>query len=190
MFLSKKHGSRSSPVRCAVALLVVPALANANPGAGPDLVQRSGRLVVLHADRLDGTSTRQWMLVNGAEQVRVRAPADVWIEPGTPVQLQGTMRGGELVLADSLSAVKPEGPAPLAADAPWATCRGAVSREHGGDLDRLLRRRAGSHAVGPDDRAGHEPDVRSREGRFALTRTTRQQTYGQLSFGNRRASTR
>ena len=79
------------------ALLALPSLASANPGTGPELVQRSGRLVVVHADRADGTSSEQWTLVNGASHVRVRAPDDVWITPGTPVRLEGTMVGGTLV---------------------------------------------------------------------------------------------
>ena len=70
-----------------LALLALPSLANAHPGTGPELVQRSGRLVVVHGDRADGTSTRQWTLVQGATHVRVRAPAGVWISPGTPVRL-------------------------------------------------------------------------------------------------------
>ena len=45
-----------------LALLALPSLASANPGTGPELVQRSGRFVVMHADRHDGTSTEQWAL--------------------------------------------------------------------------------------------------------------------------------
>ncbi len=119
MLFSRKRFAFAAGV-ATVALLALPALAAANPGSGPDLVQRSGRLVVLHADHPDGTSTQQWMLVDGGDQVRVRAPEDVWIEPGTPVRLEGTMRNGELVLADSLSAVERTGPSPLAADQPVA----------------------------------------------------------------------
>ena len=99
-----------------LVLLALPALASANPGTGPELVQRSGRLVVLHADGSDGTSTQQWMLVNGTSRVPVRTP-DVWIDPGTPVRLEGTMRNGSLVLSDSLTAVRRTGPSPLQADA-------------------------------------------------------------------------
>jgi hypothetical protein len=97
-------------------LLALPALAAANPGTGPDLVQRSGRLVVLHADRSDGTSTRQWMLIDGASRVPVRTP-DVWIDPGTRVRLEGTMRNGSLVISDSLTAVRRTGRSPFQADA-------------------------------------------------------------------------
>jgi hypothetical protein len=101
----------------ALMLLALPSLAGANPGKGPELVQRSGRLVVLHADRPDGSSTQQWLLVNGGRRLPVRVPADVWIDPGTPVRLEGTMRGGSLVIADSVTAVKRTGLAPLQADA-------------------------------------------------------------------------
>jgi hypothetical protein len=48
--------------------------------------------------------------------VPVRTPR-TWIDPGTPVRLQGTMRNGSLVLADSLSAVTRTGGSPLQADA-------------------------------------------------------------------------
>jgi len=84
-----------------LVLLALPSLAGANPGSGPELVQRSGRLVVVHADRADGSATRQWTLVRGAAHVPVRAPADVWVAPGTPVRLEGTMQDGTLVLAHS-----------------------------------------------------------------------------------------
>ena len=93
MLPSRKQFARAAGF-AAIALLALPALAGANPGTGPELVQRSGRLVVLHADRYDGTSTRQWALVDGTDRVLVHAPDDVWIEPGTPVRLEGTMRSG------------------------------------------------------------------------------------------------
>jgi hypothetical protein len=99
----------------ALALLALPSLVSANPGAGPELVQRSGRLVVVHADRNDGTSTRQWTLVRGASHIPVHAPDDVWIDPGTPVRLEGTMQNGALVLADSQTAVTETGLSPLQA---------------------------------------------------------------------------
>ena len=101
----------------ALALLVLPPLVSANPGTGPELVQRSGRLVVLHADRSDGTSTQRWMLANGLEQLPVRAPRDVWIAPGSRVRLEGSVQSGTLVLADSVTAVTPLAASPLAADA-------------------------------------------------------------------------
>ena len=119
MLFSRKRFALAAGVATA-ALLALPALAGANPGSGPELVQRSGRLVVLHADQPDGSSTQQWMLVNGSDKMKVRAPGDVWIEPGSLVRLEGTMRDGELVLADSLSAVRRTGPSPLAADLPVA----------------------------------------------------------------------
>ena len=130
MFLfSRKRFALAAGI-AAAALLALPALAGANPGRGPELVQRSGRLVVLHADRLDGSSTQQWMLVDGADQVRVHAPDDVWIAPGTPVRLEGTMQDGELVLADSLSAVERTGPSPLAAAAPSGSGLAAAPDMH------------------------------------------------------------
>ena len=82
-----------------LALLALPALAGANPGTGPELVQRSGRLVLVHADRVDGGSSQSWVLTNGLRQLPVRAPADVWIDPGSRVRLQGTLVDGALVLA-------------------------------------------------------------------------------------------
>jgi hypothetical protein len=100
----------------ALALLALPSLVGANPGTGPELVQRSGRLVVVHADRDDGSSTQQWMLVDGTDALPVRAPAE-WIEPGSRVRLQGTMQAGALVLADSLSAVQQTGLSSLQAAA-------------------------------------------------------------------------
>jgi hypothetical protein len=100
-----------------LALLALPSFVSANPGTGPELVQRSGRLVVLHADRANGTSTQQWMLVNGLSELPVRAPGDVWVDPGSRVRLEGSMQSGALVVSDSLTAVKQFAPSPLAADA-------------------------------------------------------------------------
>jgi hypothetical protein len=101
----------------ALALLALPQLASANPGRGPELAQRSGRFVILHADGRDGTSTRQAMLANGLRETPVRAPAGTWIEPGARVRLEGTMQSGTLVLADSLTAVRQLAPSPNAASA-------------------------------------------------------------------------
>ena len=109
-----------------LALLALPSLAFANPGSGPELVQRSGRLVVVHADRADGGATRQWTLVQGASHVPVRAPADVWVAPGTPVRLEGTMQDGTLVVADSLTAVEETGVAPMLASAKTANATAGV----------------------------------------------------------------
>jgi hypothetical protein len=113
----RKRFSTAAGVATTLLLLALPSLASANPGTGPELVQRSGRLVVLHADRNDGTSTEQWMLVNGASHMNVHAPQDVWITPGTPVRLEGTMVGGTLNLADSETAVQETGVAPMLAAA-------------------------------------------------------------------------
>jgi hypothetical protein len=101
-----------------LALLALPALAAANPGNGPELVARSGRLVFMHMDRLDGSSSQRWVLENGLHQLPVQMPAGVWVDPGSSVRLEGTLQDGTLVLADSLSAVDQLAPAPavLAAD--------------------------------------------------------------------------
>jgi hypothetical protein len=110
----------------ALALLALPSLVSANPGTGPELVQRSGRLVVVHADRYDGTSTERWALVRGATSLPVRAPDDAWVAPGTPVRLEGTMQNGALVLADSLTAVSQTGLSPLESDAAAAPSNHSV----------------------------------------------------------------
>jgi hypothetical protein len=110
----------------ALALLALPTLVSANPGTGPELVQRSGRLVVVHTDRYDGSSTQQWRLVAGATSLPVRAPDDVWIDPGTRVRLEGTMRDGTLVLADSVTAVVRTGLSPLQATAATAAAAPSV----------------------------------------------------------------
>lgn len=99
-----------------LVLLALPSLARANPGAGPGLVQRSGQFVILQADERDGSSTREPMLVDGLRQTPVRAPADVWIEPGSRVRLEGTMQNGALVVGDTLTAVKELAPARMASD--------------------------------------------------------------------------
>ena len=101
-------------VAASIALLALPALAGANPGTGPDLVRRSGQFVILHADGSDGSTTRQPMLVVGLRQTPVRAPGDVWIEPGSRVRLEGTMQNGVLVLGDTVTAVTELAPARLA----------------------------------------------------------------------------
>ncbi|MDX6561954.1 MAG: hypothetical protein QOD65_1768, partial [Gaiellales bacterium] len=109
-----------------LALLALPSLVSANPGTGRELVQRSGRLVVVHGDRADGTATRQWTLVQGPNHVPVRAPADVWVDPGTPVRLEGTPAGDTLILADSVTAVQTTRVAPKAAAADAAAGAPAI----------------------------------------------------------------
>jgi hypothetical protein len=99
------------------SLLGVPALAGASAGHGPELVRRSGQFVILHADGRDGSSSREWMLVNGLLHTPVQAPDEVWIEPGSRVRLEGSMQDGILVLGDTLTAVTEISPARLAADA-------------------------------------------------------------------------
>src|SRR5258706_4346877 len=97
-----------------VVLLALPGLASANPGTGPELVQRSGRFVILHADERDGSAVQRWMLADGLRSTPVRAPSGVWIEPGSRVRLDGTMQNRTLVLADSLTAVTQLAPSPNA----------------------------------------------------------------------------
>jgi hypothetical protein len=99
----------------ALVLLTLPQIAAANPGTGPGLVQRSGKFVILHADGRSGRSFRQPMLANGLHETPVRAPAGVWIDPGSQVRLEGTMQAGTFVLADSLTAVRQLAPSPNAA---------------------------------------------------------------------------
>jgi M6 family metalloprotease-like protein len=100
-----------------LALLALPQLACAIPGTAPELVQRSGRLVVLHVDRPEVAPAQQWTLVSGTSHVPVRMPPDVWVDPGARVRLEGTMQGGRLVLEDSATAVTVRGPSPLQASA-------------------------------------------------------------------------
>jgi hypothetical protein len=95
-----------------LVLLALPALAAANPGTGPELVQRSGQFVILHADERDGSSTQRWVLADGLRHTPVRVPSGVWIEPGARVRLEGTLENGTLVLADSLTAVTRLAPSP------------------------------------------------------------------------------
>jgi hypothetical protein len=117
MAIAKTLCARAAGV-AALVLLALPSLASANPGKGPELVQRSGQFVIVHADGRDGSSTRQAVLREGLTRTPVRAPADVWIEPGAHVRLEGTMQNGTLVLADSVTAVKQTAPSPLQAGAP------------------------------------------------------------------------
>ena len=97
-----------------IVLLALPGLASANPGTGPELVQRSGRFLILHADERAGSSVQRWMLADGLRYTPVRAPSGVWIEPGSRVRLEGTMQNGTLVPADSLTAVTQLAPSPNA----------------------------------------------------------------------------
>jgi hypothetical protein len=163
-----------------LALLALPSLASARPGLSPERVQRSGRLVVVHADRLDGTSTRQWMLVNGKSHVRVRVPDDVWVDPGTRVRLEGTMQNGALVLADSTAAVTQEGASPLAAAAPDLAAAPAVQST----AVILVGFQGGpAWSGGTNQQAGDlvfgKPSLHA----DSLNAYYQEQTYGQLAFG-------
>jgi hypothetical protein len=165
-----------------LALLALPPLAGANPGSGPELVQRSGRLVVVHADRADGTATRQWTLVQGASHVPVRTPADVWVDPGTPVRLEGTMEEGTLVVADSQTAVKETGVAPMlvAANTSNATAgvhnAAVILAQWSTPLTIPGPGTVAQNADGVMNGAGGLPDDRS------LSAFYLEQTYGQVDF--------
>jgi chitodextrinase len=114
MKLTLRSRPALATVAAGVALLALPALAGANPGSGPELVRRSGQFVILHADGRDGSAIRQPMLVDGLRRTPVRAPGDVWIEPGSRVRLEGAMQDGTLVLGETLTAVTQLAPARLA----------------------------------------------------------------------------
>jgi hypothetical protein len=96
-----------------LALLALPSLASANPGSGPELVQRTGRLVIVHADRPDGTASRHWALVTGDRHVPVEFPGSVSAQPGAQMRLQGAMVGESLAVADSLTSVAQLAASPL-----------------------------------------------------------------------------
>ena len=159
-----------------LALFALPSLASANPGTGPELVQRSGRLVVLHADRSDGTATRQWMLVNGSERLPVRAP-EVWIDPGSRVRLEGTIEAGQLVLSDSQTAVTQ----------PRRGCRRAVAAAPSMHDTAII---LATFSGGADDRSGL-PDIATATSMAfgdplstpsSLNSYYLEQSYGQLGF--------
>ena len=104
----------------------------------------------------------------------MRAPDDVWIMPGTPVRLEGTMDGGELVLADSQTAVE-------------ETRRGAVlaaAGEHGsgaGDQTTaviLVGFNTGGAVRPPDADHARAADRRATDAQRVLP----EQTYGQVGF--------
>ena len=71
----------------ALALLALPPLVSASPGSGPELVQRTGRYVVVQADNRDGSSTRSAVLEGDGRRLPVRAPHAA-IEPGARVRLE------------------------------------------------------------------------------------------------------
>jgi hypothetical protein len=166
-----------------LALLALPSLVSANPGTGRELVQRSGRLVVVHGDRADGTGTRQWTLVQGPDHVPVRAPADVWVDPGTPVRLEGTMQDGTLVLADSQTAVTETAVAPMLAAAPSTAAAPVVHNTavvlvqwSGSTLTIPGPGTVVQNADGVMNGAGGLPDNKS------LSAYYLEQTYGQIDF--------
>jgi hypothetical protein len=168
----RKRFSIAAGMGTTLLLLVLPSFAGANPGRGPVLVQRSGQLVVLHADRRDGTSTQQWMLVNGTSHVAVHAPDDVWIAPGTPVRLEGTPAGDTLILADSVTAVQTTRVAPKAAAADAAAGAPAIR-----SVAVILVDFADGPHWGPDD-APAAANVVGND----LNAYFEEQTYGQLGF--------
>jgi hypothetical protein len=165
----------------ALVLLGLPSLAGANPGKGPELVQRSGQFVIVHADARDGSSTRQAVLRNGLAHTPVRAPADVWIEPGARVRLEGTMQNGTLVLADSVTAVKRTAAPALQADAPRLAASLALHTTAvilfgftGGPMQGQLTTDPGSAAIEMFADPLTTPD--------SLNSYYQEQTYGQIGF--------
>jgi chitodextrinase len=171
----------------ALALLALPPLAGANPGRGPSLVQRSGRLVFMHADRADGSSSQRRVLADGLAQLPVRVPAGTWIEPGSRVRLEGSMQDGTLVLADSLTAVEQLAAAPAAAQTTAETAAApvlqstavilfgfALSAPSPAQLPAAAQSQTTANSLVFD--AGR-PD--------SLTSYYLEQTYGQIGFGGR-----
>ena len=158
-----------------------PGAGRREPGHRSGLVQRSGRLVLVHADQLDGSSSQSWVLTNGLQQLPVRAPADLWVDPGTRVRLEGTLVDGALVLADSVTAVEQLAPAPsaLAAD-PLAAAPSMHSTAimlfgfSGGPSDAELPPAASSAASAGAVAFGPDPG--------SLNSYYLEQTYGQLGF--------
>jgi hypothetical protein len=165
-----------------LAWLALPSLVSANSGARQELVQRSGRLVVMHADNLDGSSSRRWVLTNGLHQLPVRVPGDVWIDPGSRVRLEGTLQNGTLVLAGSVGAVDQLAPAPAVVAAADATA--ATPSLHttaiflfgfsGGPTHTSLAGDASTAAAAQSLAFGSQPN--------SLTSYYLEQTYGQLGF--------
>ena len=144
------------------------------PGTGPELVQRSGQFVILHADGRDGSSTRQPMLVEtGSRRRRCGRPPTSGSSPGARVRLEGTMQNGTLVLA-RLRDGREADRALAAAGRSAETCGVAVDAQHGGGPVRVHRR---PHAEPADDRpcVGRRPNVRrsADHAGLAATRTTR-----------------
>ena len=167
-----------------LALLALPSLASANPGTGPELVQRSGRLVVVHADRDDGSSTQRWMLGTGATSLPVRVPADVWVDPGTPRPARGHAAGRDARargLADApstqtgLAPLAAAAARPIAAPASYSAIVIPVGFSGGPDLDAAGQPDA---AGGVDDHVQQPARLRA-HGRAAYYL---EQTYGQLGF--------
>ena len=154
MRLIPRSRSALACVAASLALLALPSLASANPGTGPDLVRRSGQFMFLHADGHDGVAKRQWTLANGSERTPVRAPDDVWIEPGSRVRLEGTMQDGVLVLADSLSAVTELAPAP-----PTAGLSAAPSTETTAVMQFYFAGQSTGLPTNPDRHDDDRPEV-------------------------------
>ena len=116
------------------------------------------------------------LLTNGLRQLPVRAPGDVWIDPGSRVRLEGTLQNGALVVADSLSAVDQLAPAAVAADATAAapsihrTAIVLFGFSGGPSYTSLSTTPAAAQALA----FGSQPD--------SLASYYLEQTYGQLGF--------
>ena len=158
-----------------LVLLALPSLASARPGVSPELVQRSGRFVVVHADREDGTSTPALRCSSTAHQrLPVRAP-EVWIDPGARVRLEGTIQNGALVLSDSETTVTELAAAP-GTSAPGQCSGDAQHRDH---PDGVRRRADDRLAAGQRRRRAARSPLTTRT---SLNAYYQEQTYGQIGL--------
>ena len=139
------------------------------PRQGPELVQRSGTFTILHADGRDAVATRQWTLVDGLQSTPVRAPADIWIEPGSRVRLEGTMQNGALVLGDTLTAVTQLAPAQLT---------GGLSAAPSTETTAVVQ----FYFAGQTSGLPASPDVTMTSGPMSLRAYYLEQTYGDITF--------
>ena len=102
----------------------------------------------------------------------MHAPDDVWITPGTRVRLEGTLVGDTLRLADSMTAVKTTGVAPMLAAADAAAGAPAIR-----SVAVILVDFADGPHWSPDD-AAPAANLVSND----LSAYYEEQTYGQLRF--------
>ena len=139
-------------------------------------MQRSGgQFVILHADERDGGPTRQWTLVNGLQYTPLRAPDDVWIDPGSGVRLRGRDdRAARSCSADTLTTVHQLAP---------SLERGQPGQVHA--LDRGHHGRAGSSrgnqtAASLPSPATYEETMNT--GATSVKAYYLEQTYGDIAF--------